>query len=280
MALPLIGIGLAYAAWKLYEGSSSPDTNKVTGDMALTCMMSVTMNNIQECGTAATGGMGGGNINLDIITEGNLVINGMTLEQTTTNVMECFYNTDNQTDMNQSITATLTAMAENNIGIGSALGSATGKNVIFTKVMENATQKVTINNIQQCGIGSSNINVDINTKGNAYIGNFLISNDAYSYLTCVYNSANMNDMSQELAAVINDSAGNLKKNPLSGISGIIMIIVGLMFFAALIVGGFLLFRITDGMFKSNGGPSIAQQVAPMLVAAKTGAPAPAAAAIG
>lgn len=251
---------MTWSVWDFLFGSDT-NSNKINADMTSTCLMSVTMNNMQECGTAATGGMGGGNINIDIITGGNLVINGMTLEQTSTDVMNCFYNTDNQDVLTQTISDTLTAMAENNTGALSGLWSAPGKNTIVTSVVQNATQKVAINNIQQCGVGSNNINVDINTKGNAYIGNFSASNDSYTYLTCVYNSDNVNNMAQELTAVTNDTAANLKKDPFSGITGIITLIVGLMFFAALIVGGFLLFRVTDGMFKSNGGPSIAQQVA-------------------
>jgi len=244
-------------------------SNSITGSMASTAYMGVTMNNIQNCATSATG-FGGGNINVNIHSGGDLVIDGMDLTQTSTASVTCFYSPTNQASLTQSLTDTMTAMAENDMGfmdtlVTSALTKDT--NTIITTMVQDAVQKVQINNMQNCGVGSNNINVNIDAKGNAIIDDFTASNNSYTYLSCIFDSNNVANLSQELAATTNDAATNTKKNPFSGLDSMLTLVVFGVIFVGLIIGGFLVFRITDGMFKSNGGPSVAQQLVPVAIRA-------------
>lgn len=240
---------------------SSSDANKVTADMTSTAYMGVTVNNIQNC---ASSDAGGGNINFDIQATGNVAIGSMDLSQTSTDIVDCFYDSSNQTALNQTLTDTLTVMAENNVGLMSALLSAEGKNVINTHLTQSATQQVQINNIQNCGVGSSNVNVNIDSGGNVSLGSVDISNNAYSYLSCVFSADNTTNLSQELAAVTNDTAANTKSDPFTTL---IYFVVFVVLFIGLIIGGFIVFRITDGMFKGPAQP-VAAQLVPASAAGK------------
>ena len=240
---------------------ASSSVNKVTADMTSTAYMGVTMNNVQNCASAQEGG---GDINIDIVAKGNVAIGSMDLSQTSTDVVNCFYEAENQATLTQSISDTMTVLAENNVGLMSALLAAEGKNLINTNLTQNATQQVQINNIQNCGIGSSNVNVNIDSGGNVSLGSVDVTNNAYSYLSCVFSSDNTTNLSQELAAVVNDTAANTKSDPFTTL---IYFVVFVVIFIGLIIGGFIVFRITDGMFKSKGGPSVAQQLVPVAVRA-------------
>lgn len=245
----------------LYYIIMTKTTNTITAHMASTAYMGVTMNNVQQCATPATG-EGGGDINFNIQTGGNLIIDGMDLTETSTESVSCFYSPTNQASLTQSLTDTLTAMAENDMGyMDSLITSALTKdtNSIITGLVQGAVQKVQINNMQNCGIGSNDINVNFDVKGNANIDNFTASNNSYTYLSCIFDSNNVANLSQELAATTNDSATNTKKNPFSGLDSMLTLVVFGVIFVGLIIGGFIMFRITDGMFKSNGAPSVAQQ---------------------
>ena len=240
----------------------SSDVNKITADVTATAYMGVTMNNIQNCASAQD--EGGGDINIDIVAHGNIAIGSIDLSQTSTNIVECFYEAENQASLNQSLSDTLTVLAENNVGLMSGLLAADGKNLVNTNVTQNATQQVQINNIQNCGVGSSNVNVNIDSGGNISLGSINVTNNAYSYLSCVFSSDNTTNLSQELAAVVNDTAANTKSDPFTTL---IYLVIFVVIFIGLIIGGFIVFRVTDGMFKSNGGPSVAQQLVPVAVRA-------------
>lgn len=238
----------------------SDDKSKVDADMAATAYMGVTMNNIQNCATPESG-FGGGSINVDIVTHGNLAIGSIDLSQTSTSIVDCFYQAQNQDTLNQSLSDTLTAMAENQAGLMSGLLSASTSNTILTDIVQNASQKVVTNNIQTCGIGSSDINVDITTYGNAYIGNITASNNPYSYLSCVFNSDNTANLSQELAATTTDTASTTKKG--DPLEDIIAVVVFVAIFIALIIGGFIVFRMTEGMFSAPKAPLQSTVPAPL-----------------
>lgn len=235
---------------------TSNDVNNVTADMTTTAYMGVTVNNIQNCGMEDEGG--GGSVNINITSGGNVVIDGMDLSNTATSSVQCFYSAENQTDLTQSLTDTLYVMAQNNTGLLSGLFAAEGKNNINTDTLQSAVQKVQINNMQNCGVGSNDLNVSIDAKGNVAIEDFTASNNSYTYLSCVMDAGNVTALSQELAAITNDSASNTKTDPFTTL---IMYVVFAVIFIGLVIGGFIVFRVADGMFKSSGGvPSVTQQL--------------------
>lgn len=223
---------------------NSSDSNKVDAKMTSTAYMGVTVDNIQSCATPDNG-WGGGSINLDLHSAGDMTISSIDLSQTSTDIVQCFYSATTQDAMTQALTDTLTAMAENNTGLMSAILAASGKNVVDTTVVQGATQQVTVNNMQQCGVGSSNINIDLTSGGSMTLGNITASNNPYSFLGCVFSSNNVNNLSQQLAALINDSTGNTKVDPFAGLMNTVVFVA---IFIGLIIGGFLAFRVADAMF--------------------------------